>query len=332
MHINLKEKVNQLGDWDKSLKTLVASDPQAFAEWILGEMEMETGGVKVIAQLNTEFQGYSLDADALLLVTLADEEEALIHIEFQSTADENMPDRLLDYCRRAREKYGSRPIISSVIYLRDVGKVPQPPYCWSLKSGRKLMAFDYLSIKLHEAAASKLIDLHQPAILPLTLLTKGGASRTIVTEVFNELLENGLNNLLPAAHLLANLAFHDNRANLDWLEREYRRMTVNFKDLPAYHWMTDDARNEGIEQGIERGIEQGRKQEREEELARLRQAISAIIAKGFPSISKLAQKQLALIQHPAPLIKLLTNIYGVQSVDEVKRYLNEALEESLEID
>lgn len=103
---------------------------------------------------------------------------------------------------------------------------------------------------------------------------------------------------------------------------------MDFKDLPAYHWMTDDARNEGIEQGIE----QGRKKEREEDLVRLRQTIAVIIEKSFPAITKIAQKQLALIQHPTPLLKLITNLYGVQSADEVRQYLREALEESLEIE
>lgn len=318
-----------MGDWDKSLKTLVASSPQAFVEWILREMDIETEGIESVTQLNTEFQGYNLDADALLLVTMADKEEALIHIEFQSTQDDEMPDRLLEYCRRARKKYGPKPIISSVIYLRDVGKVPEPPYCWGLKNGRKLMAFDYLSIKLYEEETQSLFDLKQPAILPLTLLTKGGASRTIVTEVFNELLENGLGDLLPAANLLANLVFHENQANLNWLEREYRKMTVNFKDLAAYRWMTDDARKEGLEQGLERGLEQGLEQGREEGL---RLAVASMIQISFPDLASLAQKRLRLIEHAAPLEKLVANVYRARTSEEIKRYLMEALEESLEID
>ena len=107
---------------------------------------------------------------------------------------------------------------------------------------------------------------------------------------------------------------------------------MNFKDLPAYHWMTDDARNEGIEQGREQGLEQGLKQGQETELVRLRQTIAVIIEKGFPALTKVAQKQLALIQHPTPLLQLITNLYGVQSADEVRQYLREALEESLEIE
>ena len=306
-----------MGDWDKSLKSLVASGARAFVEWILRELNMETKGVEVIALLETEFQGYNVDADALLLIRLADGEEVLVHIEFQSTADNEMPDRLLEYCHRARQKHGPKPIISCVIWLRDVGTAPEPPYCWSLKNGRKLLAFDYLSIKLHEEEAETLIGLKQPAILPLTLLTKGGASRTIVTDIFNELLENGLRDLLPVANVLAGLVFSENQANLNWLEREYEKMMDVLKDSPAYHWMTDDARKEGREEGREES---------------LRYAIAAFIQKSFPAISKKAHKQLALIKHSAPLTKLITNLYGAKTLEEVQRFLAEALDESLDLD
>lgn len=314
-----------MGDWDKSLKSLVADCPLAFAELILRELKINARGIKVVAQLDTGLQGYDLDADALLLITLEDGEEILVHIEFQSVSDNEMPDRLLEYCFRARKKYGRKPIVSCVIYLRDVGKVQEPPHSWGLKSGRKLMAFDYLAIKLHEEEADKLLTLNQPAILPLTLLTKGGASRTMVAGIFNELQSNGLRNLLPVTHLLANLVLKDNKVDLDWLERKYREMTVNFKDLPAYHWMTDDAYNEGREEGREEGLEKGR-------VESLRGAIASIIEESFPGVVKFAKKQLPLISHVAPLKKLVVNVHKAQTPEEVKRYLSEAFAESLEMD
>ena len=311
-----------MGDWDKSLKSLVADCPRAFAELVLRELKLEMPGIKDIVQLDTHSQGYDLDADALLLITLEDGEEILLHIEFQSVTDQDMPERLLEYCFRARKKYGKKPIISCVIYLRDGGKVQEPPHCWELKSGRKFMAFDYLCIKLYEEEAEKLLELNQLAIWPLTLLTKGGANRTIVAGIFNELQTHGLRNLLPVTNLLASLAFQNDKSNLEWLERKYREMTIDFKDLPAYHWMTDDARDEGLAQGREEGREEGLE-------AGLRLAIVGIIEQSFPALSKFAQKQLTLIHHTTPLAKLVTQIHAAQNPDEVKRYLTDAVEESL---
>lgn len=307
-------------NWDKSLKMLIAECPQAFAELILGMLNIETRGIEILAQLDTEFQGTNLIADALLLTRLPNQEEVLVLTEFQSVADPEMPDRLLDYSSRARKKHKSRPTIASTIYLRDVGKVPEPPHCWSLQSGRKLLAFDYLSIKLHEQEAAKIPAFQHPAMLPLTMLTKGGANRIIVADVFNQLQSNGLKNLLPVTNLLANLALEKNQEDLDWLERKYRAMMGTLKDLPAYHWMTDDALQEGIEKGLEEG------------LATCRRGIASMIEIGFPGVLKFAQKELSLIRHTSLLEMLMTNIYRAKTPADVKRYLVKAVAESAELD
>ncbi len=146
-------------------------------------------------------------------------------------------------------------------------------------------------------------------------------------------MQNGLRHLFPVTNILAGLAFKNNQANLDWLEREYLKMADNIlKESPAYHWMTDDARNEGLIQGRVEGREEGRAAERAESIASLRQAIASVIEKGFPELSKRAQKQLALIQQPSLLTKLVIQLYDARNADEVKRYLSEALDESLELD
>lgn len=96
-------------------------------------------------------------------------------------------------------------------------------------------------------------------------------------------------------------------------------MTDFFKDSPAYHWMTDDAREEGLEQGREQGLKEG-----------FRQAIAGMIAGRYPTVTRLAEKQLPLIQHVAPLEKLVMKINMAQTVAEVKQYLVEAVDESIQ--
>jgi|SRR5579883_92677 flagellar biosynthesis/type III secretory pathway protein FliH len=102
-------------------------------------------------------------------------------------------------------------------------------------------------------------------------------------------------------------------------------MTDILKDTLAYHWMTDDAREEGLEQGLARGREEGR----EEGLCL---ALMSIIDARFPTVKRLAHNQLASIKYVVPLTKLVTNISLAQSAPEVKQYLLEALEESLELE
>lgn len=178
-----------MGNWDKGLKSLVANCPLAFAELILRELNIAPQGVTVVAQLDTKFQGYNLDADSLLLASLA----------------------------------------------------------------------------------------------------------------FKE------------------------KASLDWLEKEYRMMMDFLKEAPAYHWMTDDARKEGLEQGLEQGLELGR-------VEALRLAISNIINENFPDLSADADAQLALIHHTAPLNALIVHLFKAHTPEEVKSLLFDAIAESQRVD
>src|SRR5260370_36632171 len=113
-----------MGKYDHAMKVIVDASPQAVARFVIQQYNLLRGthlpleGLKVVAQLNTEFQGTEADADGLLMVelTLPDGETIMVLIEFQSKRDRTMPDRLIDYCLRARHKHGERPIIACVIY------------------------------------------------------------------------------------------------------------------------------------------------------------------------------------------------------------------------
>jgi flagellar biosynthesis/type III secretory pathway protein FliH len=137
------------------------------------------------------------------------------------------------------------------------------------------------------------------------------------------------------------LVFQNSQSNLEWLERKYRAMTIDFRDLPAYyHWMTDDARQEGLAKGREEGINEGLKRGREEtlkeahekDLAALRKVIADMIQQSFPNISKFARKHLLLINQDDVLMGLAIKIHIAQDSDEATAYLLEALKKSAELD
>ena len=77
------------GPWDDGLKMLINDNPQAFVNWLFE-------GAHVLKKLQTEFKMHSIVADALLEVSWYDE-IFLLHIEFQSTSDPKMGERLLEY-------------------------------------------------------------------------------------------------------------------------------------------------------------------------------------------------------------------------------------------
>ncbi len=317
-----------MGNYDQSMKLLVAANPLAIATLILRSagIELPTEGIATIELLSTEFEGEELDADALLLITTIDGEKILLHIEFQSSRDTTMPDRQMAYCLRARKKHGYLPIISCVIYLRKDGNVLEPPAFWQLRNGRKWMIFDYVCIKLWEHTSEELLALNQPALLPLTLLTQGEKNRTMVAEMFQTLLDNRLQDVLPVAEMLAALVLKE--SDLAWLKREVSMLTDLFKESPAYEWMTEDAREEGRKEGREEGrrqVEEERQraleerqraleerqralEERQRALKNFRETVVALVARDFPKLAKLAKKQVARVEDLERLQHLILEI------------------------
>lgn len=163
--------------------------------------------------------------------------------------------------------------------------------------------------------AEELFAFGQPALLPLALLTKGGANRTMVEEMFESLLANRLLDLLPASNLLASLALGD--GDQEWLRRRYKNMTDILKDTPAYHWMTDDAREEGIEEGHKRALQEAQ----EAVYSRLREKVVAVVAARFPKLARFTRKQISDVEDMDTLLNLIVDLKLADKVDDVTQRL-----------
>lgn len=330
-----------MGVWDYSLKTLIAYAPEAFVAMmrhqieiqaalqtaevagstfavrtfdgdrlaltseLMGELQANTldleilrGEITITGRLATEFQGYDLDADGVT----EDGEELLFHFEFQSTNDPTIPERMLEYSFRA-------------IFLRPDGNVPEPPLCWMLRNGKKILVFEYVCIRLWEWTPEELLALNQPALLPLLPLTKGGASRTIVKRMYQGLLAHGLQDLMPVANSLAAQAFgeHDKL----WLERMFAKMKKNIlKDSWGYEFMTREARAEGIAEGREIA-----EQARKEAVERFQQAVLAVVDQRFPKLRRPAKNLVRGFQDMGRLQQLLIHLSTTKTPAEAEHYL-----------
>jgi hypothetical protein len=150
----------------------------------------------------------------------------------------------------------------------------------------------------------ELLAFNQPALLPLALLTKGGANRTIVTEMFESLLKHKLYDLLPVGQTLASLTLKED--DLDWLERTYTTMTDILKDSPAYQWMTRDAREEGCVQGGEEV---------------LRRTVIAVVSQRFPKRVGLTKRLVHPCHDTELMQKLIVNLSIAKNDAEAQGYL-----------
>lgn len=320
-----------MGVYDHAMKVIVDANPTAIVQFVLRQWRLAEGlafsenGFRVLEQLSTEFQGSEAEADGLLLVELADGQRIMIHIEFQSKYDKYMPDRLLDYCLRARRKHRPLPIISCVIYLRSDRPVAEPPWRWSVTEQYHNLIFDYVCIKLWEMPREDVLALQQPVLLPLALLAKGEVNRTIIRDMFEELRTNRLNDLMLPGQIIAGWLLQG--ADLEWLKKEYAKMASIFEDSPVIEWIKEDAFEKALKQArkeINQQMEEERQralEERQRALEGFRQAVVAIVTGYFPKLARLAQKQVRLVKDQGRLQQAILRISTLRSAEDVEELL-----------
>lgn len=279
--------------WDDSLKKLVHTDPQAFVSWFVPEA-IFTG------ERPHELKHWTLEVDALLGVRVSDQ-EMLLHLEFQTSNDPSMAERLLRYNVLARSEH-KLPVLSCVIYLLKDGDAPSSPLKWKLPNGQEVLQFHYQSVELGALSPEDLLRSGQAGLLPLLPLTNGGATRDIVESMFSGLLAARKIELVPIGYTLASLAFsRENRADQDWLLRRFHEMHDILRETPIYQEILKEGREEGLEA--------------------LRQAVVDIIAQRFPKLARLAKKQVAVVEDPELLRHVLVKVSVVQTAEEAKQHL-----------
>jgi hypothetical protein len=285
------------GPWDDTLKMFISENPQDFAAWLFV-------GAQVTGKLRTEFKKRTIDADALLDV-IRDGERFLVHIEFQSTNDLNIGERLLEYSFEARREH-RLPVYSCVIYLRDYGDVPQPPLRWEVANGLEVLQFHYRSIELGKIPTDELRRTRRVGLLPLMILTKGGATYDVVEEVIAELEAAEKPELLPITELLASLVFK-NEADQEWIERTFAMLKDPLRDTPAY----------------QRYLKEGRELERQQSLERQRQTLLEIVQVRFPKLLHLTKGLATITSDPEVLERLIVKMGTAQTLEEAQEYLFE---------
>ena len=151
------------------MKKLVGGNPQDLVSWVIP-------GAQFGKQLPFELSVENIYADGLLQATLGGK-EFLAHIEFQSSYDGRIGERLLEYNVLASRQYNYLPVYSCVIYLKNHSSVPHSPFLRELPNGEEVVRFHYRSIELGKLGGGELLQTGLVGLLPLLPLTKDGARR-----------------------------------------------------------------------------------------------------------------------------------------------------------
>lgn len=171
--------------WDDAAKRLIHANPQQFLHWVLKDAIYKE-------LLCLELKNQTREADVLIAATWHGQ-DVLIHIEFQSTADDFMEQRMLEYSVLARIEY-KRPVYSYVIYLRSVHKIARSPLIWTFPTGDEVLRYCFCVINMWEIPAEELLQTNLEILLPFLPLSKDGKSRA-TTEIMISAIVKDLRDL-----------------------------------------------------------------------------------------------------------------------------------------
>jgi predicted transposase/invertase (TIGR01784 family) len=277
--------------WDDTVKRLVRANPQDFVSWLLERAQFKD-------LLSVELKNRTIVSDILLLV-LIDGEEVLLHIEFQSTDDEDMALRLLEYNVLATREH-KRRVYSCVIYLRKDSNLPESPMVWFMPNGSETLRFSFEVMKLREMTAESLLKTNLVGLFPLLPLTKDGKRHEVVEEMVTRLIEVKQPALLRYAQMFSSLVFKD-KDDKAWLERRF----AMYKDILEESWVYQETKLEG-------------------KLDALQQTIIKHVQARFPEMLNVTKKQIDNITDIEVLQNLLLQISLAQNIGDALQALLDA--------
>ena len=283
--------------WDDRMKRIFSAAPQDYVSWLLP-------GARFIGKASLELKTLTrtISTDALYKAIL-DDEQVILHVEFQKRANPNMAKRVWEYNVLATLEHNC-PVYSFVIYLMKDGKINESPLEWGLSKYAKVHVFQYTNIKLWELTVETLLEEHLAGLLPLCLLTQNGMKHEVAEGIFESLVDK--KELLTLALTFASMIF-EGEADQQWL----RRIIGMLDDIIRDTWFYKDLYKEAKEEA------------KEESLQEFRFAVLDVIQDRFPEIVELAKIQIEPIKDSVVLRRLIVKMSAAQTAEKARQYIEE---------
>ena len=171
-----------MAETDSLLKRLVSTFILDFATWLL------RANVRAAHPLQSELPGTTVAVDQVFQVTLADDREIVLHMEFQGRRSHApMPWRMLDYMPRLASTY-NLPLESVVMYIgRGAGADDTGLYHVEGLDGTPVLTWRYRVIRLWQMPAEELLATTSVAPLALVGQTQIARPEVILPTVVTRL-------------------------------------------------------------------------------------------------------------------------------------------------
>ncbi|HVU65548.1 MAG TPA: hypothetical protein VHD63_00395 [Ktedonobacteraceae bacterium] len=347
-----------MGQYDRAIKLLVDTNPEAMARFVLQEWQKQTKkylpdlSIAAVKQLSTDFQEENLEGDGAYLLEGPEGPLYLMQAEYQSRLDPMMPLRSLEYLARMKKKHwkicGHLPVIAVVFYLFKSEDILSSPLRWPGPLETTSLYFNYLVINMQDVPREEILALQEPELWPLVLLTKGNVDRILVEEMFGDLLERKLYRTLPIGQVIASWFLHGD--DLIWLYKEYQKMFDIFQDAPAIQWIEESitekltkeltekltreltekfqkqteqqlrAERQKAEQQL-RTERQRTRSEQQKHLRGLQHMAVEMVSQRFPSLTRLARAQAQVQKNPDSLQQAILKLGTVNTSEEAQDVL-----------
>ncbi|MHC5819359.1 MAG: Rpn family recombination-promoting nuclease/putative transposase [Nostoc sp.] len=205
--------------FDNLCKFLVENFSSDFATWLLGEP------IALTELSPKELSIEPIRADALIL---RQSEEIVLHIEFQTQPDKNIPFRMTDYRLRVYRRFPGKRMHQVVVYLQktDSELVQQTTFTLEETFHR------FQVIRLWEQPTE--IFLQTPGLLPFAVLSntsnKTNTLQKVAAQIDNISDKRTQSNLAASTFILAGLVLEEEEIKR-LLRRDIMRESVTYQSI-----------------------------------------------------------------------------------------------------
>lgn len=207
--------------YDNISKFLVEQYSADFTTWLLGE------SIELTTLSPTDLSLEPIRADALILLQSAD---VILHCEFQTQPDPQMPFRMADYRLRVYRRFPQKWMVQVVIYLRQTSS--ELVYQTTFELDNLESRFNVVRIWEVEPE----VFLSTPGLLPYATLGRSDAPEGMLRQVVERLAElpnlAEKNNLMAATSILSGLRLEGNVISR-LIRSEMMRESVIYQDILA---------------------------------------------------------------------------------------------------
>ena len=296
--------------YDNALKSLLEGQEAQILPHILPEaVYQETYTIEVVRNILRTDRVYKI---------LYKGESHILHLEFETSSNQIMGLRLLDYHAYLLRKY-EIPVISIIIYPFRTALATSPLV--ERSAGETILTFHFRTFPLWLLNAAHYVQEHVMAMYAL-LPAMSGANAQLLDSAISEMIQYYQNDEIALARDLRWMGIILRRT--DCVLEEDKRMIQErlsmyddlmendpeMKRLRAKY--AAEGRAEGLAEGEARGEARGEaKGKAEGEVKTLRATIMTVIKTRFPSLTKQAQRHVARMKNTNDLNNLFEQLLSV---------------------